>query len=97
MPTPMPPRDLGPPMAGKPMKVERLRAEQTCFIPGMGDEEPCGAYRENEKLRTAIATLVKTVEAHKKLGTAYRLGDQRLADKALTELESLVTEHRGEE
>ena len=42
-------------------------------------------------LRSDNLLLAKTVSGLRKLNIAYRLGDQKLADAALTELEALAT------
>ena len=87
-------------MYGYPADVYWLISEVERFQQkdGLRTREHNILVQENRNLTATIATLqsdnlllAKKVSALRKLNIAYRLGDQKLADAALTELEALPT------
>ena len=82
------------------LDMERLISEFERFQQkdGLRTREHNILVQENRNLTATIATLrsdnlllAKKVSGLRKLNIAYRLGDQKLADAALTELEALAT------
>lgn len=59
------------------------------------NEHPC-CREENNELRARIAEYQELIKAKDNLLTAYRVGDQRLADRALTKIEKIEAALKGE-